>query len=69
MQRPAVMFDGRQALAIARGISTACRESAYVVRAFSIMPDHAHAVIGRHDRLAERIVGHFKSSRGAASVR
>jgi REP element-mobilizing transposase RayT len=62
LQRPPVEFDGRQARAIARGISTACHDAGYVVRAFAIMPDHGHIVINRHERTAERIIGHLKSA-------
>jgi REP element-mobilizing transposase RayT len=62
LQRPAVVFDGRQALAIARGFAAACRDAGYIVRAFAIMPDHGHILINRHDRPAERIIGHLKSA-------
>jgi REP element-mobilizing transposase RayT len=33
----------------------------YVVFACSILPDHVHMVVARHERLAERIIGHLKA--------
>jgi REP element-mobilizing transposase RayT len=55
-----VEFDGVQARAVARGVARAVAESGYDVYAFSIMQSHAHAVVGRHDNPAERIISHFK---------
>jgi REP element-mobilizing transposase RayT len=55
-----VIFTGRQALAAGRGFARACRESGYVVHACSILPEHVHMVIARHERDVERIVGHLK---------
>ena len=62
LRRPPVLFDGQQALAIANGFATACRDSEYVPRAFSILPDHTHGIVQRHPHLAEHIVGHLKSA-------
>ncbi|HOD80812.1 MAG: Transposase IS200 like protein [Planctomycetes bacterium ADurb.Bin126] len=58
---PPVAFTGRQALAVAHGFIKAIDESKYVVYACSIMPDHVHFVIARHDRNVERIAGHLKT--------
>ncbi|MCX5675040.1 MAG: transposase [Planctomycetota bacterium] len=55
-----VAFSGRQALAVGRGFARACRESGYVVHACSILPEHVHMVIARHERALERTVGHLK---------
>jgi REP element-mobilizing transposase RayT len=56
-----VKFNGNQALAVANGFAKAARESGYIVVACSIMPDHVHMVVLRHERLAERIIGHMKA--------
>jgi REP element-mobilizing transposase RayT len=55
-----VEFDGHQALAIARGFFRAVQESNYSVFACSILPKHVHAVVGRHEHLAEQVVAHLK---------
>jgi REP element-mobilizing transposase RayT len=62
LQRAAVNFDGRQARAIGRGFATACADAGYVFRECSILPDHVHGVIDRHERPVERIVGHLKAA-------
>ena len=59
---PPVHFSGQQALEIARGMTQAVAESNYIVRACSIMPDHVHAVVDRHEHPAELIIGHFKKN-------
>jgi REP element-mobilizing transposase RayT len=56
-----VQFNGRQALSVAMGFKKAIEESGYIVVACSIMPDHVHMVVLRHERLAERIIGHLKA--------
>jgi REP element-mobilizing transposase RayT len=56
-----VILSGIQARAVARGIARAVEESGYRVIACSIMPDHVHAVVQRHDNPAERIIAHFKA--------
>jgi REP element-mobilizing transposase RayT len=56
-----VKFTGEQALEVARGFARAILESAYVVYACSILPNHVHMVVERHERLAERIIGHLKA--------
>ena len=60
MRHPPVIFTGHQALAAGRGFARACRESGYVVHACSILPEHVHAVIARHEHDVERIVVHLK---------
>ena len=57
---PPVRFTGIQARAVGRGIARACSESGYRVHACSILPEHVHVILGRHERRVERIVGHFK---------
>jgi REP element-mobilizing transposase RayT len=60
LKYPPVRFDARQRDAIARGIARACKESEIVVPACAIGFDHAHAVVSRHVKSIEQIVGHFK---------
>jgi REP element-mobilizing transposase RayT len=61
LRRPLVVFTGPQARAIGIGFSRAAGEAGYAVRACSILPEHVHVVITRHDRQIERIVGHLKT--------
>jgi REP-associated tyrosine transposase len=58
---PPVRFNGLQALSIAAGFRRAMDESGYRVLACSILPEHVHMVIERHQLPAERIVGHLKA--------
>ena len=58
---PAVEFTGRQALAVAHGFRRACEEGGYGPSACSIMPEHVHMVIARHERDIGRIIGHLKT--------
>ncbi|MGQ9575302.1 MAG: transposase [Thermoguttaceae bacterium] len=60
LQYPPVVFSRRQALAIGMGFKRAIRESGYVVYACSILPEHAHLVVARHEHRAEQIAGHLK---------
>jgi REP element-mobilizing transposase RayT len=57
-----VKFTGVQALSISKGFAKACRDSGYVLRALSILEDHVHGVLDRHERAAEQVVGHLKSA-------
>jgi len=56
-----VAYTGRQARAIGRGFAMAVSEGKYVVHACSILPEHVHLLIARHERGIERIVGHLKA--------
>jgi REP element-mobilizing transposase RayT len=60
LKYPPVEFSGRQALATGQGFARACHESGYVVHACSILPNHVHAVIARHEHEIERMVVHLK---------
>ena len=60
LKYPPVHFTGIQARAVGRGIAQASTESGYVIHACSILPEHVHMVLGRHERRVEQIVGHFK---------
>ena len=61
LRYPPVSFTGLQARSIGHGFARAVTESGYVVRACSILPEHMHLVIDRHERRIERIVGHLKA--------
>ncbi|HEX3356678.1 MAG TPA: hypothetical protein VHS31_06810 [Tepidisphaeraceae bacterium] len=58
---PPVRFNDAQREAIAAGFALACAEGSYICFACCIGHDHAHLVIGRHQRDPETIAGHFKS--------
>lgn len=58
---PEVHFTGRQARSVGKGIRQAVIEAEYAIHACSILPQHVHMVLGPHDRLMERIVGHLKA--------
>ena len=61
LQHPPVLFTGQQALAVARVFAHAGAEAGYVFHACSILPEHVHLVIARHERPIERIVAHLKA--------
>lgn len=58
---PEVHLSGVQAWHVSEGFACAAAESGYQVYACSILPQHVHVVIGRHERKAERIVAHLKA--------
>jgi len=61
LSHPPVKFTGEQALAIARGFAAAIDESVYVILACSILPEHVHLVVQRHERPVEKLMGHLKA--------
>jgi REP element-mobilizing transposase RayT len=62
---PAVMFDGHQALSIARGFARLAEKSGYRIHACSILPEHVHLVLGRHHYRVEQMVRLLKAEAGA----
>jgi REP element-mobilizing transposase RayT len=58
---PPVLFTGLQARAVATGFHRAATEGGYPIHACAILDDHAHLVLGRHDRLISQIVAHLKA--------
>ncbi|GHT25539.1 hypothetical protein FACS18942_00740 [Planctomycetales bacterium] len=46
LKYPAVIFDGKQALAVVKGFEKAIADGGYDVFACSIMPEHVHLVCG-----------------------
>jgi REP element-mobilizing transposase RayT len=61
LKHPEVFFSGEQALSVGIGFRQAVDESDYRVHACSILPQHAHLVIGPDSRDISRIVGHLKA--------
>ena len=61
LRYPPVVFTGRQALSVGKAFAQAAAESRYVIHACTIMPEHVHMVIARHEHPIERIVGHLKA--------
>jgi REP element-mobilizing transposase RayT len=66
LARPAVVFTGDQARAVARGFAAFTDTSGLVVHACAILPDHAHLVIARHRYAIEQVANLLK---GAATRR
>lgn len=59
---PPVVFDGVQARAIGEGFADAKKSGGYKIMACSILPEHVHMIVGRHEeRDIEMIGGHLKS--------
>ena len=56
-----VEFTGAQALSIVHGFQRAIDEAGYMLHALSILPKHVHGVLLRHERPAERVIGHMKA--------
>jgi hypothetical protein len=65
LKYPPVRFDAAQRVAVAEGFGRAIKEGEYPAYACCIGHDHAHVVMGRHQRSIERIAGHLK---GKASM-
>jgi REP element-mobilizing transposase RayT len=57
---PPVTLDRPQVNSVAAGFAIARDKSTYLVWACSIMPDHVHVVMARHDQDIEKMVGHLK---------
>lgn len=66
LKRTPVRFTGAQARQIARGFAAACVEGGYGCHALSAMPDHAHVVIGRHERPVQQMAAHLKAKATSA---
>jgi REP element-mobilizing transposase RayT len=61
LQRPAIRFSGIQARAIARGFAFTTVRYDLPVWACSLLPDHAHWVIGRTGRSIESVAAMLKA--------
>jgi REP element-mobilizing transposase RayT len=53
---PEVIFDGHQALSVARGLAAMAAKSNYVIHACAILPSHVHLVVVRHHYPIEQVV-------------
>jgi REP element-mobilizing transposase RayT len=51
-----VIFDGHQALSVARGFATMTAKGGYVIHACPILPCHVHLVIVRHSYSIAQVV-------------
>ena len=60
LKYPPVRFDERQRQCVADGIARAVQESGIVVHAAAVGFDHAHAVVARHGKTIEQVIGQFK---------
>lgn len=62
LKRPAVVFTGRQALAVAHGFADCVARHELVLHACAILPSHVHVVAKAHERGFEWIAGELKRS-------
>src|SRR5437588_3225049 len=62
LARPAVLFSGLQARAVARGFVDYVRRSGCIIHACSILPAHVHFVIARHRYSIERVSQQLKGA-------
>jgi len=60
LKYPPVVFDGRQARAVARGFGRAIEIGGYAIYACAILPEHVHLVVARYSLPIERIIAHLK---------
>jgi REP element-mobilizing transposase RayT len=62
LKYPPVVLNGKQALVVALGFKEAVAEAGYFCHACSILPDHVHLVLGRHERKIEPMLMHLRSA-------
>jgi REP element-mobilizing transposase RayT len=62
LKYPPVVFNGKQALAIARGFAEEARHSGCKIHAFAMMPEHNHVVLGRHRYDFDKLINRLKGS-------
>lgn len=65
LKYPAVVFDGHQALSVARGFGRMAAKSGYRIFACAILPEHVHLVLGRHQYRVEQMVRLLKAEASA----
>jgi REP element-mobilizing transposase RayT len=53
---PEVVFNGHQALSVAKGFAAMTARSGYVIHACAILPSHVHLVVARHSYSIEQVV-------------
>jgi REP element-mobilizing transposase RayT len=59
---PAVVFDGRQALSVAKGFAKAITTGQMRIFACAILPCHVHLVVARHRYRIEQVVNLLKGA-------
>jgi REP-associated tyrosine transposase len=69
LSRPAVRFNEAQVQAVAEGFGAYIRARRLTVSACSIMPDHVHMVIAKHEISFEQLVSKLKSNATSALVK
>ncbi len=62
LKYPPVVFNGHQALSIARGLARMVSTGGYVVNACCILPEHVHMVVARHRYRIEQVVRLLKAA-------
>jgi len=62
LKYPAVLLNGEQARAVARGFADYLRTSRAVIHACAILPDHVHLVLSNPGMLVEQLVIQLKAS-------
>ena len=68
LAHPPVIFDGKQAAAIAYGFADVVLRTACVIYACAIMPDHVHLVVARHTYDIQQLANLLKGG-ATASLR
>lgn len=68
LKRPAVSWDGAQAVAIARGFKEVAEHWGLWIYACSVLPEHVHLVIGRCDRNVWQVMNQLKGRASHALV-
>jgi len=68
LQHPAIQFSGVQARAIGRGFAASIEKGGVIVWACSIMPDHVHLVVARHERKVETLANFLKGAATRALI-
>ena len=61
LQRPPVLLDGRQALAVSRGFAERLQADGMVVWPCAIMPDHVHLAVARSRHKIEYVARRLKA--------
>ena len=62
LKYPPVSFSGQQALSAARGFGNAVESNNYTIWACSILPEHVHIVVARHQYKVEQVVRLLKGA-------
>jgi REP element-mobilizing transposase RayT len=69
LKYPAVVFDGVQAAIIGKSFAATSQARGYRIFACSILPEHVHMVVGRHQYHVEQVMRVFKQDATEALTR